>query len=222
METFRSMSDDRPITLFVYATMNGYKGSICAEELGIDYNYVMVDFEKGEQKSSEFLKLNPKGQIPALYDAEQDLVLAESAAILEYLAGKYRSKKPTLFPSATQDVHKHWAIRQWMLFSATGLAPAMGNSMFFKRIAATTGEVDEFAMKRYTDQSRALLEVLNDQLIKSGGPFLLGNDMTIADINAFTYASTHFWAKIPVDGLTALTDWIDLLMKRPRDRKSVV
>lgn len=102
-----------------------------------------------------------------------------------------------------------------MLFSATGLAPAMGNSMFFKRIAATKGEIDEFAMKRYTDQSRGLLQVLNEQLIKSRGPFLLGKDLTIADINAFTYASTHFWAMVPVDGLTALTDWTDLLMKRP-------
>ncbi len=102
-----------------------------------------------------------------------------------------------------------------MLFSATGLAPAMGNAMFFKRIAATKGEVDEFAMKRYTDQSRDLLQVLNDQLKKSGGPFLLGKDMTIADINAFTYASTHFWAMVPVEGLTHLTEWIDLLMNRP-------
>ena len=91
----------------------------------------------------------------------------------------------------------------------------MGNAMFFKRIAATKGEVDEFAMKRYTDQSRDLLQVLNDQLKKSGGPFLLGKEMTIADINAFTYASTHFWAMVPVDGLPCLTEWIDLLMNRP-------
>ena len=102
MDTFKAMSQDRPITLFVYATMNGYKGPICAEELGIDYNYVVIDFEKGEQKSSEYLKLNPKGQIPALYDDDCELMLAESAAILEYLADKYRAKKPTLFSRCKQ------------------------------------------------------------------------------------------------------------------------
>lgn len=192
METFRQASQRCPITLFVYATMNGYKGPICAEELGIEYNYVVIDFEKGQQKSPEFLKLNPKGQIPALHDADHDLVLAESAAILEYLSTKYRDKKPALFPAASSgnggDLQNHWAVRQWMLFSATGLAPAMGNAMFFNRIARTKGEVNEFSIQRFTNQSRALLEILDQQLQQSGGPFLLGEDMTIADINAFTYA----------------------------------
>jgi glutathione S-transferase len=109
--TFKSMSQDRPITLFVfYATMNGYKGPICAVELGVDYNYVLVDFEKGEQKSAEYFEINPKGQIPALYDADHDLMLAESAAILEYIANKYRANKPTLFPGADKDIQMHWAI----------------------------------------------------------------------------------------------------------------
>ena len=218
MDTFRAVSsrDRRPITLFVYATMNGYKAPILAEELGIDYNYVLVDFEKSEQNSPAFLAFNPKGQIPALYDADHDLTLAESAAILEYLADKYRERQPKLFPSVSDDRKMHWTIRQWMLFSATGLAPAMGNAMFFQRIAATKGEPHlEFPSQRYVQQSRGLLKVLNEQLERSGGPFLLGPNLTIADINAFTYASTHFWAMVPVDGLTALTDWIDFLMKRP-------
>jgi glutathione S-transferase len=85
-----------------------------------------------------------------------------------------------------------------------------------KGIAATKGEVDQFAMKCYTDQSHNLVQVLNDQLEKSGGPFLLGKETAIADINASTYyASTHFWAMVPVDGLSHLTEWIALLMNRP-------
>lgn len=179
-----------PITLFVYATMNGYKGPICAEELGIPYNYVLVDFEKGEQRDPHYLKnINPKGQIPALYDKETDVVLAESAAILEYLATKYNGQMPSLLPSASTDPKAHWAVKQWILFSATGLAPAMGNAMFFNRIAKTKGEVNEFSIQRYTNQSFGLLQVVDQQLAKSGGPFLLGSELTIADINTFTYVS---------------------------------
>ena len=139
-----------------------YKGPICAEELGIPYNYyVMIDFEKGQQKSPEFLAINPKGQIPALlYDTDHDLMLAESAAILEYLATKYHDKVVTLFP-APDNPKAHWAVRQWMLFSSTGLAPAMGNAMFFNRIAKTKGENNDFSIQRYTHQSRGLLEVLD-------------------------------------------------------------
>ena len=212
-----------PITLFVYATMNGYKGPICCEELGIAYNYCVIDFEKGQQKSSQFLRINPKGQIPALYDSDSDIMLAESAAILEYLATKYHENIPTLLPDPTQEPKQHWAVKQWMLFSATGLAPAMGNAMFFNRIATTKGVPHlEYSIERYTSQSRHLLEVLNLQLIQSGGPYLLGGEhMTIADINAFTYASTHYWAMVSIDGLNALKAWIDLLMNRPSIQKGL-
>ena len=87
--------------------------------------------------------------------------------------------------------------------------------MFFNRIAATKGEVNEYSIKRYTNESRRCLEVLNNQLKKSKGPFLLGENITIADINAWTYASTNFWAKVSVDGLEELGTWIKLLMERP-------
>jgi len=210
----RKTNHDAPITLFIYATMNGYKGPILCEELGIDWNYVTVDFEKGEQKSPQYLSINPNGRIPALYDADHDIFIAESAAILEYIAAKYRHKNPALLPSPEDDLGRHWEIRQWMLFGATGLSPAMGNAMFFNRIAATKGEVNEYAIQRYTNESRRCLEVLDEQLKKSGGPFLLGPQLTIADINAFTYAGTHFWAKVSVEGLDNLNAWIKLLMER--------
>ena len=214
MSTFPRGKTDAPLTLFIYATMNGYKAPILCEELGIEYNYVTIDFEKGEQKSLEYLAINPNGRIPAIYDADHDVFVAESAAILEYIATKYRDKNPALLPSPDDDLARHWEVRQWMLFAATGLSPAMGNAMFFNRIAATKGEVNEYSIHRYTNESRRCLEVLNEQLQKSGGPYLLGNDLTIADINAFTYASTHFWAKVDVSGLDELNAWIKLLMER--------
>ena len=45
--------------------------------------------------------------------------------------------------------------------------------------------------------------------------------MTIADMNAFTYASTHFWAMVNVDGLDALQAWMDGLMKRESVQKGL-
>ena len=117
----RRGGQDAPITLFVYATMNGYKAPILCEELGVAYNYVMIDFEKGEQKSSEYLAINPNGRIPALYDADHDVFIAESAAILEYIATKYRETNCELLPSPEDDLSRHWEIRQWLLFGATGL-----------------------------------------------------------------------------------------------------
>ena len=44
------------------------KVAIVLEELGLDYEIVPIDISTGEQKSPEFLKLNPNGRVPALVD----------------------------------------------------------------------------------------------------------------------------------------------------------
>ncbi|KAL8264971.1 hypothetical protein R6Q59_023101 [Mikania micrantha] len=54
---------------------------------GLDYEYKAVNLLKGEQKSPEFLKLNPIGYVPALVDG--DIVIADSFAIMMYLEEKY-------------------------------------------------------------------------------------------------------------------------------------
>ncbi|KAL8222863.1 hypothetical protein R6Q57_020262 [Mikania cordata] len=54
---------------------------------GLDYEYKAVNLLKGEQKSPEFLKLNPIGYVPALVDG--DIVIADSFAIIMYLEEKY-------------------------------------------------------------------------------------------------------------------------------------
>ena len=55
------------------------------EHHGASYDWCLVDFEKGEQKSDAFLKINPNGRIPALIDREKGVAVAESGAILEYV-----------------------------------------------------------------------------------------------------------------------------------------
>ncbi|KAL2491061.1 Glutathione S-transferase Z1 [Abeliophyllum distichum] len=54
---------------------------------GLDYEYIAINLLKGEQKSPEFLKLNPIGYVPVLVDG--DIVVADSFAILLYLEEKY-------------------------------------------------------------------------------------------------------------------------------------
>ncbi|MEM1364007.1 MAG: glutathione S-transferase N-terminal domain-containing protein, partial [Pseudomonadota bacterium] len=54
------------------------------EEAGLDYEPVLLDFSKGEQTSSDYLAINPKGRVPALITDQG--ILTETGAIAEYIA----------------------------------------------------------------------------------------------------------------------------------------
>ena len=105
------------ITLYTAPTANGMKVSIALEELGIDYDMEYLHFDKNEQKAPEFLKLNPNGRIPVIVDHDnEEFVLAESGAILLYLAE--RSGK--LWP--TDPKLRHQAM-QWLMFQMSAIGP---------------------------------------------------------------------------------------------------
>src|SRR3990170_5188670 len=80
------------LQLYSLNTPNGVKVSIMLEETGLPYEPHLVDFGKDDQKTPEFLSLNPNGKIPAIIDPDgpggEPLGLFESGAILIYLAEK--------------------------------------------------------------------------------------------------------------------------------------
>ena len=87
-----------PITIYGMGQSRSFRALWAAEEAGIDFTYVQVDFkgsgENGAQ-GSQYKKLNIQGKVPTLVDG--DLVIRESAAILNYLATK--TKGPSLMPA---------------------------------------------------------------------------------------------------------------------------
>src|SRR3954454_12335007 len=80
------------IQLYSLPTPNGVKVSIMLEETGLPYEPHLVRFDANDQKSAEFVSLNPNGKIPAILDPAgpggKPLALFESGAILLYLADK--------------------------------------------------------------------------------------------------------------------------------------
>ena len=66
---------------------NSYKLRVLLALLGVDYEEVMVNFRTHEHKSADYLKINPRGQVPAIVDG--DLLLWDSAACLVYIARSF-------------------------------------------------------------------------------------------------------------------------------------
>ncbi len=111
------------IHLYTAATGNGQRPAIILEELGLSYHVHKVDLAKGEQRDPEFLRLNPRGQIPVLVDDEgpggQRLVLAQSYAILLH----YALQSGRFLP---EDAMDRAIALQWLCFAATDAAPTSG------------------------------------------------------------------------------------------------
>lgn len=195
------------IHLYTASTMNGWKPVIFLEEAGVEYDLTPIDFSKNEQKSDWYLALNPNGRIPTIVDrGNDDFVVIESGAILWYLAEKYGKFLPS-------DTNARSETLQWLMFQMGGIGPMMGQAMYFQRIAAKNGDEVPFAIKRYVEESRRLLEVLDQRL--EGRPYLAGDDYTIADMATYPWARAYYWAKVSVEGLPNLQGWFERLDGRP-------
>ncbi len=75
------------ITLYGYPRTRSLRISWLLEELGLDWDYSLVDFYQGTHRSEAFLGINPAGKVPAVTDG--NLTLIESGAICLHLAQKY-------------------------------------------------------------------------------------------------------------------------------------
>jgi GSH-dependent disulfide-bond oxidoreductase len=169
------------LQLYSLTTPNGVKVSIALEETGLPYEPHRVAFDTKDQKSSEFMSLNPYAKIPAMIDPNgpggKPLPLFESGAILLYLADKTGQLMP-------RDAGARYETIQWLMFQMAGIGPMFGQVGFFNKFAGKEFE-DKRPLQRYVDESRKLLVVLNDRLATRS--WIMGDEFTIADIATFPW-----------------------------------
>ena len=159
------------------------------------------------------MKLNPNGRIPTIVDRGNDgFAVFESGAILWYLAEKYDK-------FLSHDPTERSETLQWLMFQMGGIGPMMGQAMFFQRIAKPNGDEVPYAIKRYVDESRRLLEVLNKRL--EGREWLVGDDISIADMATYPWARSYFWATVSVEGLDNLNAWFERIDARPKTQAAL-
>ena len=165
------------LQLYSLPTPNGVKVSIMLEEIGLPYEVHLVDFGKDDQKTPEFLSLNPNGKIPAILDPNgpggKPLPLFESGAILQYLAEKTGKLLP-------QDAARRYQTIQWVHFQMGGIGPMFGQVGFFHKFAGKDFE-DKRPLERYVNESKRLLGVMETHL--AGRQWFMDDDYSIADIS---------------------------------------
>jgi len=114
------------IDLYLAGTANGLRASVALEECELPYRAHAVDLAKGEQRTAEFLKLNPAGLIPVIVDSEgpggKPFTLSQSGAILLYAAEKSGRFMP-------RDPAQRAIALQWVLQAASDIATS-SNAVF--------------------------------------------------------------------------------------------
>ena len=209
------------IQLYSLPTPNGVKVSIALEELGLPYEAHRVDFGGNEQKSPEFLSLNPNGRIPAMIDPDgpdgKPIGLFESGAILIYLA----EKTGKLIPA---DPAARYETLAWVMFQMGGIGPMFGQFGHFYKFAADKVANNAYPMERYRDESKRLLSVLEERL--AGRQFLMGDDYTIADIATFPWvrgADVFYGGREVLDyaSFPAVMAWLERCLARPAAQKGL-
>ena len=197
------------IDLYTAPTPNGWKASICLEELELPYEVHVINLLAGDQKQPEYVKLNPNGRIPTIVDRDEDgFVVFESGAILLYLA----EKTGRLVPA---DRRGRSRVIQWLMFQMGGVGPMMGQANVFYRYFP---EKIQPAIDRYQNECRRLFEVLDRRL---GESEWLADDYSVADIANWTWVRTYKWSGVDVTGLDHLRRWMDAMAARPACQRGV-
>ena len=178
------------------------------KELDVDFEFVPVNLPAGEQKHPDFLRLNPAGKVPVLVDG--DIIIPESAAIVLYLADKYREKG--LLPS---DIKQRAETYRWMMFAVTELEQPLWriikHTLIYpedKRIPADIALAQE--------EFRAMATVLDRHL--EGRQFIVGDSVTVADCVAAYLVDWADWLRL-LDGFASLRAYLERMYARPKAPK---
>ncbi len=191
------------IDFYTAATPNGHKIAIALEEMQLPYELHALDFSRSEQKQPDFLKLNPNGKIPAIVDREADnFAVFESGAILVYLAEKTGRFLP-------EDPKGRSTVLQWLMLQMSGIGPMMGQAVVFLNYF---DETLPSVIRRYKNESRRLLEVLDKRL---GEAEYLAGDYSIADMATFPWVARHEMIGLSTDDLPNLARWLEQVGARP-------
>ncbi|PIL29483.1 hypothetical protein GSI_08425 [Ganoderma sinense ZZ0214-1] len=177
------MSHGKQFTLYTHVGgPNGWKVAIVLEELGLAYESVYLDFNKGEQKAAPHTSLNPNGRIPTLVDHHNgDFAIWESDAILLYLTDKYDPEKRL----AVADEKEKYSLVQWLFFQASGQGPYFGQAFWFINYHP---EKVQTAIERYQKETVRVFSVLDGVLAKpESNGWLVAGKPTVADLAFITW-----------------------------------
>jgi glutathione S-transferase len=179
---------------------NGYKARLLMSILNLEYETIDIDLRSGEHKTSQFLEINPYGQVPVLVDGE--LILRDSQAILVYLAQRYGGE--AWLP---QDAASWGLVMQWLSTASNDIRQGFAAARAYNLLGKPTD------IAASTAHAYGVLKIFDRHL--SQRQWLELDCPTIADLACFPYIAMAADGKISLADAPYVVAWIDRLKQLP-------
>ncbi|KPK19509.1 MAG: hypothetical protein AMJ67_05290 [Betaproteobacteria bacterium SG8_41] len=178
------------------ASGNAYKVRILLGLLNVPYERVVLDNQKQEHKQPAYLKINPRGEVPAIED--DGTVIWDSAACLAYVARKHGGEKwlPT-------DPAGMAAVMQWIALAATEIQCGLQ----YGRRTLVQGRETLGPLDKAQEFGRRALAAMEGRL--KNNQWLALDRPTIADVACFPYVKTAPEAKIALEEYPSVVAWLE-------------
>ena len=200
--------------LYSTHTPNSRKVLAVVYALDLDVEVQYLDLMKGEQKSPDYLSINPNGKAPALVD--DDFELWESNAIMQYLADTYGNGND-IYPNSQKiraDIAR-W--QHWELAHYNRAAGVLVWEVFIKP-TFNMGEPSQELIHIAKEDFHNCAAVLDAQLENRN--YILGDSLTLADFSVASFAAMYGPAQISIDKYKNVGSWLHRLDSIPAWAKS--
>ena len=159
------------LKLFISPGACALASHIALEEAGADFETQVIDLRSGQQRTPEYLAVNPAGSTPALQTDRG--VITQNAAILAFVAQTHPDRN--LAP--IDDPHAFAAFNG---FLSSSLHPAIGKVLFSRP------PLEAEARAEAVEQALAKYQLVEDHWLQ--GPWVFGEGFTLADgyLSVFT------------------------------------
>jgi glutathione S-transferase len=202
------------IKLYYYPSYASMVPHMLMEEIGLDYELVFTDRYANAHKSAAFLRLNPNGLIPTF--EEDDLVLYETAAICLHLVDRHPAAR--LAPAVGSADRAHFY--KWLMWLATALHPALSMYLHPDKWASEPSMVTELKASAEAKVSD-LLNVIDAELGKGGGPWLLGEAYSAVDPYALMLCRWSRGMPRPASSWPHFGPYARRILERPAIRRAL-
>jgi glutathione S-transferase len=191
--------------LYYYPRNASWAPHLVLEEMGVDYELVLVDRKSKAQKSAEYVRLNPAGRIPTL--VHNDAVVFESAAICLYLCEQ--NPQTGLIPDVADPLRAK--CYQWLFYLNASLQPEL--MLYFYPAEHTTAQDSVAAISEAQEvRITEMFSLLNAEL--EGKAFLIGDHITVCDYYLFMLSHWASDFKAPPLSFSNLGPYLCRLAKR--------